>query len=50
VRFSGEPPPAHRPAPMLDENRAALWQEFSLPGMPDRVAPTPHPSELKEMK
>ncbi len=50
VRFSGDPPPAHRPAPKLDENRVALWQEFSLPGMPDRVAPTPHPSELKEMK
>lgn len=39
VRFSGDPPPAYRPAPTLDENRAALWKEFSLPGKPDRPAP-----------
>lgn len=50
VRFSGEPPPSHRPAPILDENRVALWREFSLPGKPDRVTPAPNPSESKEMK
>jgi CoA:oxalate CoA-transferase len=50
VRFSGESPPSHRPAPILDENRVALWREFSLPGKPDRVTPAPNPSESKEMK
>lgn len=48
VRFSGEPPPAHRPAPTLDEHRAALWQEFSLPGEPDCVAPDLPPNGQSE--
>lgn len=50
VRFSGDSPPAHRPAPKLDENRVALWDEFSLPGNPNRAAFTPNLNDLEEMK
>lgn len=50
VRFSGPPPPAHRPAPALDEHRAALWREFSLPGKSDYLATVHHFTDPEEME
>jgi CoA:oxalate CoA-transferase len=50
VRFSGAPAPAHRPAPALDEHRAALWREFSLPGKSDCLETTHHLADSEEMK